>query len=131
MVRKKDYGNVEADEYGDWFKRFAAGFHRILKRNGSLVIDIGGAWNKGYPTRSLYHFKLLIMLLRGVQVSLGTGFLLVESVQAPHTRGMGHSAPSSRQGRREHRMVAVQDTVAEGQQSNGFFSPTARACRRS
>ena len=62
LVRKKDYGNVEADEYVDWFKPFAKVFYRVLKKNGSLVIDIGGAWNKGYPTRSLYHFKLLIML---------------------------------------------------------------------
>ena len=62
LVRKKDYGNVEASEYVDWFKPFAAEFQRVLKKNGSLVIDIGGAWNKGYPTRNLYHFKLLIML---------------------------------------------------------------------
>lgn len=61
LVRKKDYGNVEANEYVDWFKPFAAAFKRVLKDNGSLVIDIGGAWNKGYPTRNLYHFKLLIM----------------------------------------------------------------------
>ena len=62
LVRKKDYGNVDADEYVDWFKPFAKAFHRVLKNSGSLVIDIGGAWNKGYPTRNLYHFKLLIML---------------------------------------------------------------------
>lgn len=62
LVRKKDYGNVEADEYVVWFKAFAAVFHRVLKSSGSLVIDIGGAWNKGRPTRNLYHFKLLIML---------------------------------------------------------------------
>lgn len=62
LVRKKDYGNVAADEYVEWFKPFAAAFRSILKDSGSLVIDIGGAWNKGYPTRNLYHFKLLIML---------------------------------------------------------------------
>ena len=62
LVRKKDYGNVAADKYVDWFKPFAAAFHHVLKDSGSLVIDIGGAWNKGHPTRSLYHFKLLIML---------------------------------------------------------------------
>ena len=62
LVRKKDYGNVEANEYVEWFKPFAAVFHRVLKDSGSLVIDIGGAWNKGQPSRSLYHFKLLIML---------------------------------------------------------------------
>lgn len=62
LVRKKEYGNVEADQYLDWFKPFAEQFLRVLKESGSLVIDIGGAWNPGTPTRSLYHFKLLIML---------------------------------------------------------------------
>ena len=66
LVRKKDYGNVHANEYVDWFKSFAIEFHRVLADNGSLVIDIGGAWNKGYPTRNLYHFKLLIMLCEEV-----------------------------------------------------------------
>lgn len=62
LVRKKEYGNVHADDYCDWFKPFAKQFHRVLKDSGSLVIDIGGAWNQGQATRSLYHFKLLIML---------------------------------------------------------------------
>jgi len=62
LVRQKDYGNVASSEYIDWFKPFAAQFKRVLKDSGSLVIDIGGAWNKGNPTRSLYHFKLLILL---------------------------------------------------------------------
>ena len=34
LVRKKDYGNVEANEYVHWFKPFAAKFHRILKDDG-------------------------------------------------------------------------------------------------
>ena len=62
LVRKKDYGNEDADLYCDWFRAFAEEFRRILKDSGSLVIDIGGAWKPGLPTRSLYHFKLLIML---------------------------------------------------------------------
>jgi DNA methylase len=62
LVRKKEYGNVQADEYLNWFRPFASQFHRVLKNSGSLVIDIGGAWNEGTPTRHLYHFKLLIML---------------------------------------------------------------------
>lgn len=63
LVRKKSYGNEDADRYCDWFRPFAEGFHRVLKDNGSLVIDIGGAWIPGQPTRSLYHFKLLVMLV--------------------------------------------------------------------
>ena len=62
LVRKKSYGNKDADEYLDWFRPFADGFRRVLKDSGSVVIDIGGSWNAGMPTRSLYHFELLIML---------------------------------------------------------------------
>lgn len=62
LVRKKEYGNVDSVDYLDWFRPFAEQIHRVLSVNGSLVIDIGGAWHKGQPTRSLYHFKLLIML---------------------------------------------------------------------
>ena len=62
LVRKKAYGNEDAHRYCDWFREFAVGFQRVLKDSGSLVIDIGGAWKPGTPTRSLYHFKLLLML---------------------------------------------------------------------
>lgn len=62
LVRKKEYGNADADVYLEWLKPFAEQFHRVLKDSGSLVIDIGGAWNPSLPTRSLYHFKMLIML---------------------------------------------------------------------
>ena len=63
LVRKKSYGNEDADQYCDWFRTFAEGFRRVLKDSGSLVIDIGGSWIPGRPTRSLYHFKLLVMLV--------------------------------------------------------------------
>jgi len=64
LVRKKQYGNEDADKYCNWFRPFAEGFKRVLKENGSLVIDIGGAWIPGSPTRSLYHFDLLLMLVK-------------------------------------------------------------------
>ena len=64
LLRKKSYGNEDADEYVRWFRPFAEGFKRVLKKKGSLVIDIGGAWKKGLATRSLYHFELLISLVR-------------------------------------------------------------------
>ena len=62
LTRKKDYGNEQEDAYLDWFRSFAVQFRRILRDDGSLVIDLGGAWKPGFPVRSLYHFKLLIML---------------------------------------------------------------------
>jgi site-specific DNA-methyltransferase (cytosine-N4-specific) len=74
LLRKKDYGNVSADSYVEWFKPFAKAFRRALKGNGSFVIDIGGAWNSGLPTRSLYHYDLLIMLCRDIGFHLAQEF---------------------------------------------------------
>lgn len=74
LVRKKKYGNVDADEYLEWFKPFGEAFHRALKPTGSLVIDIGGAWIPGQPTRSLYHYELLIMLCRECGFHLAQDF---------------------------------------------------------
>jgi site-specific DNA-methyltransferase (cytosine-N4-specific) len=62
LRRKKSYGNVSADEYYQWFLPFAKEIRRILKPSGSFVLDIGGSWNEGIPTRSLYHFELLLRL---------------------------------------------------------------------
>lgn len=64
LKRQKEYGNVDAKDYVSWFMDFACEFKRILKDSGSLVIDIGGTWIKGRPTRSLYHFELLITLCK-------------------------------------------------------------------
>ena len=74
LVRAKEYGNVPADEYLDWLRPYATQFHRILKRSGSLVIDIGGVWKKGEPTRHLYHFELLIMLCKEYDFHLAQDF---------------------------------------------------------
>ncbi|MGH7225720.1 MAG: DNA-methyltransferase [Gemmataceae bacterium] len=74
LVRKKDYGNVECHQYVNWFKPFGQEFRRILKPTGSLVIDIGGAWIPGQPTRSLYHFELAIMLCREMGLYLAQEF---------------------------------------------------------
>jgi DNA modification methylase len=74
LVRKKDYGNVESHEYVEWFKPFGLQCKRILKPSGSLVIDIGGAWIPGQPTRSLYHFELAITLCRDIGFYLAQEF---------------------------------------------------------
>jgi DNA modification methylase len=64
LKRKKEYGNVDADLYADWFMPFAYEVYRILKPTGSFVVDIGGTWNRGVPTRSLYQYQLLLRLAK-------------------------------------------------------------------
>jgi len=59
---KKEYGNVTKSEYVEWLQSFAVQIRRVLTDDGSFVLNIGGSYNAGVPTRSLYHFKALIML---------------------------------------------------------------------
>ncbi len=83
LVRKKDYGNVDADKYVAWFRPFGELFRRVLKPTGSLVIDIGGAWIPGQPTRSLYHYELVIMLCRKCGFHLAQEFFWWNPAKLP------------------------------------------------
>lgn len=64
LIRRKAYGNVSAEEYIEWFWPFAQEIYRVLRPEGSFVLEIGGAWNSGSPTRSLYQYELVIRLCR-------------------------------------------------------------------
>ena len=62
LLKKKEYGNENQDDYVKWFRPFAKELHRVLKTTGSLVLNIGGAWQKGQPTRALYPYRLILDL---------------------------------------------------------------------
>lgn len=72
LQRQKEYGNKDQAEYIDWLTSFAREVHRVLKDDGSFVLDLGGAYQKGVPARSLYNFRILIRFCDEV------GFFLAE-----------------------------------------------------
>lgn len=60
LQRKKEYGNESQEEYVEWFSRFGEVVMRKLTPDGSFVVDLGGAYRKGVPVRSLYNYRVLI-----------------------------------------------------------------------
>lgn len=62
LQRHKNYGEVEQHEYVDWLLQFGAAAHSKLKETGSFVIDLGGAYQKGIPVRSLYPFRFMLKM---------------------------------------------------------------------
>ncbi len=60
LQREKEYGNKAQAEYVAWLAQFARLVHRKLKDDGSFVLDLGGAYELGSPTRSLYNFRVPI-----------------------------------------------------------------------
>lgn len=60
LQRQKAFGNKDQAGYLDWLVQFARQVRRVLKDDGSFVLDLGGSYAKGTPTRSLYNFRVLI-----------------------------------------------------------------------
>ncbi|HEY1719582.1 MAG TPA: site-specific DNA-methyltransferase [Verrucomicrobiae bacterium] len=60
LQREKEYGNKTQADYVAWLAQFARLVFRKLKDNGSFVLDLGGAYELGSPTRSLYNFRVPI-----------------------------------------------------------------------
>lgn len=74
LLRKKSYGNVEETEYVEWIKPFAHEVFRVLKDTGSFVLDLGGAYRSGAPSRSLYNFRVLIAFCDEIGFHLAEDF---------------------------------------------------------
>ncbi|MEP7168944.1 MAG: site-specific DNA-methyltransferase [Bacteroidota bacterium] len=72
LLRKKEYGNENQEDYLDWLAEFAKLVYQKITPDGSFVVDIGGAYQKGKPIRSLYNFKLPIKFVEEI------GFYLAE-----------------------------------------------------
>jgi site-specific DNA-methyltransferase (cytosine-N4-specific) len=62
LLRQKAYGNHDQDAYVDWLASFGPLVKRVLKPTGSFVLDLGGAYQRGIPVRSLYNFRVLLKL---------------------------------------------------------------------
>jgi site-specific DNA-methyltransferase (cytosine-N4-specific) len=62
LQRQKEYGNEDQEEYVAWLLQFAVEIKRVLKDTGSFVLDLGGAYRKGRPVRSLYNYRVLVRL---------------------------------------------------------------------
>lgn len=60
LLRQKSYGNRTQADYVGWLGSFGPELRRILKPSGSLVFDLGGAYEKGKPVRSLWNYRVLL-----------------------------------------------------------------------
>lgn len=72
LQRKKEYGNKDQDEYIHWLAEFGRLVFKKMRPDGSFVLDLGGAYRKGVPARSLYNFRIPILFCDEI------GFFLAE-----------------------------------------------------
>ncbi|HFA51942.1 MAG TPA: site-specific DNA-methyltransferase, partial [Bacteroidetes bacterium] len=72
LLREKEYGNKNQSDYVGWLSQFASLVYDKLKPSGSFVLDLGGAYKRGLPVRSLYNFRVPIHFCDNI------GFYLAE-----------------------------------------------------
>ncbi len=89
LQRQKEYGNETQERYVDWLLQFARLVHRKLRPDGSFVIDIGGAYEKGAPSRSLYPFRFLVRACDEIGFKLAEDFYWFNPSKLPQSDRMG------------------------------------------
>lgn len=83
LLRQKDYGNKDEDEYVGWLAQFAELVFKKLTPDGSFVVDLGGAYRKGVPVRSLYNYRVLIKFCDEIGFHLAEEFFWFNPSKLP------------------------------------------------
>lgn len=83
LQRKKEYGNLPSEQYVDWLAQFAIKIKKVLTQDGSFVLDLGGAYEKGRPVRTLYNYKILIKFCEEIEFRLAEEFFWFNPAKLP------------------------------------------------
>ena len=83
LNRKKKYGNKEGEEYVEWLADLAEPFADMLTADGSLVIEMGNAWEAGRPTQSTLALEALLAFKRRGDFHLCQEFIWFNPARLP------------------------------------------------
>jgi site-specific DNA-methyltransferase (cytosine-N4-specific) len=83
LLRQKSYGNEDQIAYVEWLTRFGQAAFRVLKEPGSFVLDLGGAYQRGKPIRSLYNFRVLLEFCDFIGYHLAEEFFWYNPAKLP------------------------------------------------
>lgn len=80
---KKRYGNLTGDEYLEWMKKLAAPLRDLLRPKGSIVLEIGNAWEPGQPVMSTLPLRTLLAFLEEGDLKLCQQFVCHNPTRLP------------------------------------------------
>jgi site-specific DNA-methyltransferase (cytosine-N4-specific) len=83
LNRKKNYGNEAPDKYADWLADFAPKFVELLKPNGSIVLEMGNAWEAGKPIMSTLALEALLAFMKKGDLKLCQQFVCFNPAKLP------------------------------------------------
>jgi site-specific DNA-methyltransferase (cytosine-N4-specific) len=70
LVVPKKYGNKIGEDYLNWMADLSPRLTKLLKPYGSMVIEIGNAWDKGVPTMSTLPLKTLMAVAESADLKI-------------------------------------------------------------
>jgi DNA modification methylase len=80
---KKKYGNLQGEEYKEWFIKLGPLFEKLLTKKGSIVMEIGNAWEPDRPVQSLLHLECLLGLVHNSKLRLIQEFICYNPSKLP------------------------------------------------
>lgn len=80
---KKRYGNKQGEEYIEWFASFAPRMKKFLRPDGSIVIEVGNAWEPGRPVMSTVVLRAFLRFLDRGGLNLCQEFIWYNSARLP------------------------------------------------
>ena len=83
LNRKKRYGNEQGETYVNWLVNFAPLFKKLLKPRGSIVLELGNAWEPGRPVMSTLALKALLAFLERGEFVLCQQFVWYNPARLP------------------------------------------------
>ncbi|MCP5003368.1 MAG: site-specific DNA-methyltransferase [Planctomycetes bacterium] len=83
LNRKKKYGNYNGEEYLEWLSSFAVLFRKLLKPQGSIVIEVGNSWISGKPIMSTLALESLLQLRNKGDFNLCQQFICNNPARLP------------------------------------------------
>lgn len=83
LNRKKRYGNLDGKEFKSWLKSYAAILTPLLTANGSIVMEMGNAWQPGLPVMSTLALETLLAFKRAAKLYLCQEFIWYNPAKLP------------------------------------------------
>jgi site-specific DNA-methyltransferase (cytosine-N4-specific) len=83
LNRKKRYGNQQGDEYIKWLSNFANILSDCISEDGSIVLEVGNAWEPGLPTMSTLSLEALLEFKRSGNFHLCQEFVYYNPARLP------------------------------------------------
>lgn len=83
LNRRKRYGNLQGEAYKEWLASHGPLFRQLLTPNGSIVLELGNAWEPGRPVMSTLTVESLLAFLKRGDLNLCQQFVCHNPARLP------------------------------------------------